>query len=197
MKQLVPLSNVSAPASDDVGWHVPLTHVNPGSHPPQSKVPPHPLGNVPHLVPPLVPHNGGEGVHPHSPVTPPPPHVSKPVHVPQLPPQPSVPHGLTGAQVGAQLHAPELHVAGKEQTWWQMPQLLESLFVSTHEPEQLVRPVAHPVVHDPPEQTGVDPLQACPQLPQLLLSLAVSVQTPLHAIAVAGPGHLQAPDTQC
>jgi len=93
---------------------------------------PQPLGTEPQFCP-----SGQEviGVQPHSPTTPPPPQVSKPVQVPQLtvPPQPSgwVPHSggsikPVHAVFGVQPHIPGVPVTPPPQVSGarQVPQLI-------------------------------------------------------------------------
>ena len=128
-------------------------------------------------------------------MVPPPPHVSGRVHAPQVPPQLSAPHGFGPAHVGVHVHVLELHIAGKTQRRPQRPQLLLSLVVSTQPPEQFVNPVAHPLPHTLPVQTGADVPQTVPQAPQLEGSVAVLVQTPAHAVWPVG--HTHDPPEQC
>ena len=61
--------------------------------------------------------------------------------------------------------------------WPHVPQLLASVLVSRHVPEQLVSPVPHDTTHAPAEHTCPDG-HACAQEPQLALSVLVSRQTP-------------------
>ena len=105
---------------------------------------------------------------------------------------------VTGSRVPARWHwsravqadavqTPALQVEPLVQPTAQPPQLLGSLEVVLQTPLQSV-----PVVQVQVPPTQVSPptmLQACPQLPQLLMSLAVSVQLPPQAVS---PGE-QAP----
>jgi hypothetical protein len=71
--------------------------------------------------------------------------------------------------------------AGAVHTCPQAAQFWVSLVVSTQLPPQLVWPIGHETMHVPPAQTWFMP-QAVPHAPQLLLSVCVFTQAPLHAV---------------
>jgi hypothetical protein len=74
----------------------------------------------------------------------------------------------------AQVHEPSSQVVPCAQTFPQVPQLFESVLVSTHWPAHAVVPGAGHT-HFPPSQVSVDEHNT-PQLPQLLRSAFVSTQ---------------------
>jgi hypothetical protein len=63
----------------------------------------------------------------------------------------------------------------------QLPQFCGSTPVLVHVPEHVVVGALQTVPQVPPKQTA-PPVQACPQVPQLLLSVAVLVQAALQKV---------------
>jgi hypothetical protein len=86
-----------------------------------------------------------------------------------------------GGKIFAAPHAPPLQPWPVLQTLPHWPQLLLSVWVSTHVPLQIVSPEpgGHEVPQPPPEQT-CPVLHVVPQLPQFLGSPAMRVHVPLH-----------------
>ena len=93
---------------------------------------------------------------------------------PHAPLMHAVPSGLC-EQSGQIAQIPWLHVCPDGHGIPHPPQLLESLAVFTHTPEQSVCPAGH--AHVPPLQI-FPPLQPLPHAPQLLESLEVSTHAP-------------------
>jgi hypothetical protein len=95
----------------------------------------------------------------------------------------------TNGTPGHSWHCPKLQMLVASQTLPHFPQLLRSVFVSTHFPWQIspIQPASMPPWHRPPMQAW--PLaQACPQRPQFCGSVSVSVQTPRQSCSFPGQG---------
>jgi hypothetical protein len=75
----------------------------------------------------------------------------------------------------------------------QAPQLRLSLFESTHELLQFVRPVAHPAAHLPRLQAACVLMQSVPHAPQFFGSDPRSTQTPPHFAVPVGQPHVPGP----
>jgi hypothetical protein len=71
------------------------------------------------------------------------------------------------------------------------PQFAPSLVVSTHAPEQSVRPVPQPLVEHAPDEQTSPVAHAFAQLPQFAGSLPVSTQAPPQSIVPAGQVHAE------
>jgi hypothetical protein len=75
-----------------------------------------------------------------------------------------------------------------------VPQWFTLVVVSTHVPLQSVGvPAGQPETHAEPEHTGVPPLHADPQPPQLFLSFVKSMHAPLQALNPALHAKVHAP----
>ena len=91
------------------------------------------------------------------------------------------------------VHWPARQLCVGEQAVPQVPQLLRSMFRSTHEPLQLVSGGGQVVAQVPRAQTWLEP-QGRPQEPQFATSVFKSTQRPLQV--VSGGGQTQLPTAQ-